>query len=73
MSDQIFFSSQVKLSVIITYKLPHGLTNDLRLRILRHIKKISTKYQENLKTSQNYSLVLSCPPPKKNKKIKNKK
>ena len=38
-AEQIFFSPQVKRSVIISnkhgiYKLPHELPNDLRLRIL---------------------------------------
>ena len=41
MIDQIFFSPQVKLSVIISnkhgiYELPHELKNELRLRILGH-------------------------------------
>ena len=47
MFHQIFFSPQVKQSVIISnkhgiYELSHELSNDLRLRILG-------KYQENLK------------------------
>ena len=53
---QIFFSSQVKRSVIISnkhgiYELPNELSNDLRLR----------KDQENLKNSENYNLVASLP------------
>ena len=51
-----FLSPQLKRSAIITYKhgiyeLPHELPTDLRLR----------KYHENLKTSQNDSLVSSLP------------
>ena len=43
---QIFFSPQVKQWAIITYKhgiyeLPHELPNDLRLRILGNIRKVS--------------------------------
>ena len=39
MFEQIFFSSQVKQSVIISnnhdiYELPHELLNNLRLRVL---------------------------------------
>ena len=57
MFDKILVSPQVKRIVIIsnklgTYELPHELPNDLRLR----------KYQEDLKTSYNYSLVLSPAP-----------
>ena len=45
MFDQIFFSPQVKRSVIISskngmYKNPHELPNNLRLRKLGRIKKI---------------------------------
>ena len=44
--DQIFFTPQVKRSVIITnkhgiYELPHELPSDLRLRKLENNKKIS--------------------------------
>ena len=51
MSYQIFLSPQVEGCVIITYKhgtneLPHGLSNDLKLRIL---------------ASQNDSLVSNLP------------
>ena len=43
---QIFLSTQVKRWAIITYKhgiyeLPHELPNDLRLRKLGNIKKVS--------------------------------
>ena len=43
---QIFLSPQVKRWAIITYKhgiyeLPHELPNDLRLRKLGNIKKVS--------------------------------
>ena len=43
---QIFHSPQVKRWAIITYKhgiyeLPHELPNDLRLRILGNIRKVS--------------------------------
>ena len=53
---QIFFSSQVKRSTIISnkhgiYELPNKLPNDLRLR----------KNQENLRVSQNDSFVPSLP------------
>ena len=48
---QIFISPQVKRSVIISnkhgiYKLPHALSNDLRLRILGN--------QEGSEKSQNF-------------------
>ena len=57
MFDKIFVSPQVKRIVIISnkhgiYELPHELPNDLRLR----------KYQEDLKTLYNYSLVPSPAP-----------
>ena len=44
--EQIFFSPEVKTSVIISnkhgiYELPHELRNDLRLRKLGNIRKIS--------------------------------
>ena len=57
MFDKIFVSPQVKRMVIISnkhgiYELPHELPNNLRLR----------KYQEDLKTSHNYSLVPSPAP-----------
>ena len=53
----IFFSPQVKRIMIISnkdglYELPHELRNNLKLR----------KYQEDLRSSQNYSLVPSLPP-----------
>ena len=56
MFHQIFFSPQLKRSVIITnkhgiYELPYELPKNVRLR----------NYQENLKTSKNYSLVPSLP------------
>ena len=43
---QIFLSPQMKRCAIITYKhgiyeLPHELPNDLRLRILGNIRKVS--------------------------------
>ena len=43
---QIFLSSQVKRSAIITYQhgiyeLPHELPNNVRLRKLGNIKKVS--------------------------------
>ena len=43
---QIFLSSQVKRCAIITYQhgiyeLPHGLPNNVRLRKLGNIKKVS--------------------------------
>ena len=43
---QIFLSAQVKQWAIITYKhgiyeLPYKLPNDLRLRILGNIRKVS--------------------------------
>ena len=43
---QIFLSPKVKQYAIITnkhgiYELPHKLRNDLRLRKLEHIKKVS--------------------------------
>ena len=46
MLDQIFFSPQVKRSVILSnkhgiYELPEDLLNNLRLRKLGHIRKIS--------------------------------
>ena len=45
MFDQVFVSLQVKQSEIIsnkhgTYKLPHELPNELRLRILGNIREI---------------------------------
>ena len=48
---QIFLSPQVKRWVIIAYKhgiyeLPHELPNDLRLRILGNIKKVSKLYRK---------------------------
>ena len=59
---QIFLSPKVKPSAIISnkhgiYELPHELSKDLRLRILGN-----SEYQENLKTSFNYSLVPSLTP-----------
>ena len=59
MFRQLFVSSQVKLSVIISnkqgiYHLPYQLPSDLTLRILGKLE-----IPENLKTSYNYSLVLS--------------
>ena len=53
MFELIFLSSKVKRSVTIIskhgiYRLPYKLPNDLRPK---------TKYQEILKTSQNYTLV----------------
>ena len=47
---QIFLSSQVKRCSIITYKhgiykLPHELPNDLRLRKLGNIIKVSKVYR----------------------------
>ena len=52
MVEQIFFSPQVKRSVIISnkygiYQLPHELPNDLSNEISRKI----WKYQENVKIS----------------------
>ena len=60
MFDKIFVSTQAKRIVIISnkhgiYELPHELPNDLRLRTLGN-------QEEDLKTSQNYSLVLSLAP-----------
>ena len=57
---QIVFSPKKKKNIIAInehsiYKLPHKLPNILRSQEIR-------KYQENLKTSQNYSLVISLPP-----------
>ena len=62
MVEQIFFSVQVKWSLIIInkygiYELLHELPNDLRLRILGN-----WKYQKNLE-------ILSPPPLKKKMKI----
>ena len=63
MVEQISFSPQVKRSVVISNKLVYTscprtcrTTQDLR----RPYK--IRKYQENVKTSQNYGLVLSLPP-----------
>ena len=65
MFDQIFLSPHMKRSMIISNKhgmskLPHELPNDSKYSILKIMK-----YQENLKSSQNYSLVLSLLPTKK--------
>ena len=62
MFDQIFLSSQVKQSVIISnkhgiYELPHKLPNDLTYRILKN-KEISEKSKNLLELY----LVLSLPP-----------
>ena len=62
MFDQIFLSSQVKQSVIISnkhgiYELPHKLPNDLTYRILKN-KEISGKSKNLLELY----LVLSLPP-----------
>ena len=64
MFDQIFLSSQVKRCMIISNKygiheLPHKLPKDLG-------SQENKKYQENFKTSYNYSLVVSLPPKMKN-------
>ena len=63
---KVFYSPQVKRSVIISNKLvykvchlPHELPNDLRFRILG-------KYKENVKISLNYCLVLSPSPRNEN-------
>ena len=55
--EQIFFSPEVKTSVIISnkhgiYELPHGVAERLKTWEIR-------KYQKNSKTSYNYSLVPS--------------
>ena len=50
MFHQIFVSPQVKQIVIISnkrgiYELPHELPNDLKLRILGNIKKITKRHR----------------------------
>ena len=54
MFDQIFFSPQVKRSVIISnrhgiYELPKELPNDLKLNDHWKLENIHRKYQEKLK------------------------
>ena len=63
MFDQIFLSPQVKQRLIISwkhglYELPYEWSNKLK-NYLRS-SEIS-KYEENLTTSQNFSLALSLP------------
>ena len=60
MLDEFFLSPQKKRIVIISnkhsiYNLPQELPKNLRSQEIR-------KYQEDLKTSQNYSLMLSLSP-----------
>ena len=55
---QIFFSPQVKRWVIITYKhgiynFPHELSNDLRLKKLGNIRKVS----------KTHKMIAQCPVP----------
>ena len=50
MAEQIFFSPQVKRSVIVSNKLVYA-------SCIANIRK----YQQNLKTSWNYCLALSRP------------